>query len=221
MQRPILAPSLLSADFSHLRDEFTRMHEAGVQWVHLDIMDNCFVSNLTFGPPVIEKLRPHSSALFDAHLMVQKPETMIEALVKAGCDAITIHPETTTHVYQVVQSIRQKKIRAGIAILPATPVELYTPIFSLVDIVVVMLVNPGFSGQEMIPDTVSKIRELVILRKSRNHTFLISVDGGVTTKNASQLLKQGADILISGSEFFHHPKPSVFVQQVQKKMTVT
>jgi ribulose-phosphate 3-epimerase len=170
--------------------------------VHIDVMDGTFVPEISYGEPVVRSLRPHSDLPFDVHLMVEHPETHIESFAKAGADFITFHAENTVHQHRIVQHIHSLGKKAGIAIVPSTPVDALAEILPYVDLVLVMSVNPGFGGQSIIPRCIEKITALKGLRKAHGYAYQISVDGGVTEKTALSVINAGADIVVSGSAFF-------------------
>ena len=199
---PILAPSLLSADFSHLADALLRIEQSGGKAVHIDVMDGQFVPQITYGQPVIQALRPKTQLPFDVHLMVEKPELMVESFAEAGADWITFHLESTVHIDRLIQRIHALGKKAGISIVPSTPVSALTEVLAAVDLVLVMTVNPGFGGQKLLPHCVDKIKKLVELRKQHGYHYRISVDGGVNEKTLPAVLNAGADIVVSGSAFF-------------------
>lgn len=198
-----VAPSLLSADFSALREELQRLAAAGADIVHLDIMDGHFVPNLTFGAPVIRALRPHSELIFDAHLMVTTPLQYIAPLAEAGVEMISFHYETEPHVDRVVQAIHAAGCRAGVVLNPATPVEVLTDVLPTLDFVLLMSVNPGFGGQKFIPYVTTKVDRLKTMIRERGLRTEIEVDGGVTEENAAVLRAVGCDILVAGSAVFN------------------
>lgn len=201
----ILAPSLLSADFGNLEKELSDLEQAGLSWVHWDVMDGMFVPNITFGPPVIKRLRKSSKLLFDVHLMIREPERHLEAFADAGADMLVVHAEATTHLDRTLREIRRLGMRAGVALNPATPVSAVEHVVECLDLVLVMSVNPGFGGQSFIPQSLRKIRQLAALLRSQDCRAHIQVDGGVDPDNTPRLVEAGADVLVSGSAFFQFP----------------
>ncbi len=199
---PILAPSILSADFSSLGSAVSRIGENGGRWVHIDVMDGSFVPNITIGPPVVSSLRPLSNLVFDVHLMIDRPENHVEAFAAAGADYLTFHWENVIHHHRLVQQIHSLGKKAGISLVPSTSVEVLAEILPFVDLVLVMTVNPGFGGQKLIPSCVEKIRQLKEIRRTRDLSYMISVDGGVNSGTLGSVLEAGTDVVVSGSSFF-------------------
>jgi ribulose-phosphate 3-epimerase len=202
MNTTILAPSLLSADFTELGKSIRQIEQNGGAAVHIDVMDGRFVPQITFGQPVVASLRTLTALPFDIHLMVEHPEDQTDTFAAAGADWITFHLESTVHVNRLISHIHQLGKKAGIAIVPSTPVSLLQEILPDVDIVLVMAVNPGFGGQQLLPFCVDKIAELVRVRTERGLCFRISVDGGVNNRTLAQVVRAGTDIVVSGSAFF-------------------
>lgn len=218
-----LAPSLLSADFSVLAKEIRQLLRNGCFWVHLDVMDNHFVPNLTFGPPVIKCLRKVSpKAFFDAHLMVDNPESLIDACAEAGVQLLTFHYEATPdQAKEVIDRIHEKKMQAGISIRPPTPVSRIEKLLRDVDLVLVMTVEPGFGGQAMIPSCLNKLRTLSRLRDKMRAKFLIQVDGGVNAETIGLAVAAGAEILVAGSAVFKDGKVRENIELLRKRMLET
>lgn len=198
----ILSPSILAADFGALREELLSAERAGAECFHFDVMDGAFVPNISFGAPVIKSLRAGSRAFFDVHMMVEAPERYVESMSEAGADSITIHAEATKHLDRALMQIKELGCEAGVALNPATPVYMIEEILPIVDLVLIMSVNPGFGGQKLIPYTLDKIRALSRIREERGLDFKIGIDGGVDTKNASEILACGANLLVAGSSVF-------------------
>jgi len=193
---------MLSADFSQAGTALSLIKEKHGSWVHIDVMDGTFVPEISYGEPVVRSLRPHSDLPFDVHLMIEHPETHIESFAQAGADYITFHAENTVHQHRLVTHIQSIGKKAGIAIVPSTPVECLSEILPYVDLVLVMSVNPGFGAQTLIPRCVQKITALCALRSAHGYTYRVSVDGGVNEKTVGLVIDAGADIVISGSAFF-------------------
>lgn len=198
----ILAPSLLGADFTLLRQQILAVEEAGAEYLHLDVMDGRFVPNISFGMPVIASIRRASELIFDVHMMVREPERYISDLGKAGADIITVHQEACAHLDWTVRQIKEAGMKAGVAINPATPVSALDCILEQADMILVMTVNPGFGGQQRILYTLDKVRELRRILDMQNIEADIEVDGGVTADNAWEFLDAGANVLAAGTSVF-------------------
>lgn len=202
----ILAPSLLSSDFGNLAQELKSLEQAGLSWVHWDVMDGHFVPNITIGPPVIGRLRKQSNLFFDVHLMIEAPDRYLADFAKAGADMLVVHAEACTHLDRTLAEIRRLGIKCGVALNPATPLEALDYVLDEnLHMVLIMSVNPGFGGQSFIPSALRKVAELKSMIKARSLSTLIEVDGGVTPENTGELTATGADVLVSGSAFFNHP----------------
>ncbi|MDR1893748.1 MAG: ribulose-phosphate 3-epimerase [Spirochaetales bacterium] len=211
----ILAPSLLSADFGRLAEGVGLIETAGGDWIHVDVMDGHFAENLSFGPKTVSDLRPCTKLPMDVHLMVDNPAAFIRPFASAGADYLTFQIEAAVHTHRIIQSIREAGAKPGICLVPGTPISLAEELLPLVDLVLILMVNPGFGGQKLIPPCLEKISRLSLIRREKNYQYLISVDGGVTEENASGLLSRGADVLIAGSSFFGAKAPGLSCRRLK------
>ncbi len=207
MNMPLIAPSLLSADFSCLGEGLRRIHDAEGDWVHLDIMDGNFVPNITFGPKMVEDLRKLSKLPFDVHLMIVNPEKYVEHFARAGADYITFHLEASVHAHRLIEEIHALGKKAGISIVPSTPVQLLEGVLPFLDLILIMGVNPGFGGQSFIETSLGKLSYLKAQKVEKDFRYLISIDGGVNRTTVRRIRDAGAEIIISGSAFFSAQNP--------------
>jgi ribulose-phosphate 3-epimerase len=211
---PIIAPSLLAANFLALEKECELVNESEAQWLHLDVMDGRFVPNISFGLPVIEMVTKANKKVSDVHLMIVEPEKYVEAFKDAGADVISVHIEACLHLHRNIEQIKSLGLKAGVAVNPHTPVFLLEDILADIDVVNLMSVNPGFGGQKFIPHTLKKIRELKQMITARDLNVLIEIDGGVTVQNAASIVKAGADVLVVGNTVFRSKDPKETIRKL-------
>ena len=211
-----ISPSILSANFSKLGEEIKKAEKAGADLIHVDVMDGHFVPNITIGPPVVKAIKKVTNLPLDVHLMIDDPDKYIEAFAKAGADIITVHAEASTHLHRSIQHIKDNKVKAGVSLNPATPLDVLDFILSEVDMVLVMSVNPGFGGQEFIPQSLGKIKMIRDMIKKRKYKVEIEVDGGINIDNAGDVAKAGADILVMGNAFFNSKDYAEVVRPVRR-----
>ncbi len=216
--RPLLAPSLLSADFTRLAEALAMLEEAGAEVAHVDVMDGRFVPNLTIGMPVVEAIRKDTKLPLDCHLMIVEPLRYAVEFVKSGADWVSVHQEADPHLHRTLRAIRDAGAKAGVVLNPSTPVETLVDLVGDFDFVLLMSVNPGFGGQSFIPRILDKVRRLDAMRTERQAPFLIEVDGGVGMKNAADLVRAGADVLVAGNAVFKAPDPRQAIRDLQAEM---
>ena len=206
MHNPVIAPSILSADFTHLGEDIAACENARADWIHVDVMDGHFVPNMTLGPLIVAACRRATRLPLDVHLMIEKPENMIEAFAKAGADRLTVHVETCPHLHSTIQQIRSLGVKAGVTLNPATPAVMLQEVYAFVDLVLVMTVNPGFGGQSFIPEMLSKVAAIRQAIDSSGSDAWLEVDGGVSEKTLPLLHAAGANAFVAGNAVFNHPK---------------
>lgn len=212
---PIIAPSLLAANFLQLQSEIEMFNNSEAEWLHLDVMDGRFVPNISYGLPVIESIRPATTKIFDVHLMIQEPEKYAADFQKAGANILTVHYEACHHLHRNIQQIKGLGMKAGVALNPHTPVQLLKDILQDIDLVLIMSVNPGFGGQSFIPHTLTKIKELRQMIDERGLNVEIEIDGGVTVANAPEIIKAGATVLVAGNTVFRSKNPIETIRELK------
>ncbi len=199
----LLAPSILSCDFTNLAQQIRLVEMGGADWIHCDIMDGKFVPNITFGPVIVQAAKKASHLPIDVHLMIKDPDSFLVDFIKAGADYVSVHYEEVSHLNRTINKIKELGAKAGVVVNPATPISSLTDIAEYVDLVLIMTVNPGFGGQSFISNSFKRIKEAVELRKKLNANFLIEVDGGVNNKTITKIKEAGCDVFVAGSAIFH------------------
>lgn len=199
----IIAPSILSADFSNLSQQIRMVEMGGAGWIHCDVMDGHFVPNITFGPIVVSAAKKITKLPIDVHLMIEKPDNYLENFIKAGADYLTVHYEATVHLHRTLSKIKELGAKAGVSINPSTPVSLLTEVINEIDLLLIMSVNPGFGGQKFIANSLNKIKEAVKMREKHNANFIIEIDGGVDKNNIKTISEAGCEAFVAGSSVFN------------------
>lgn len=214
MTKPLISPSILSADFSKLGEEIRAIDAAGADLIHIDVMDGHYVPNLTIGPGVIKSIKPHTDKPFDVHLMISPVDPLLDAFIDAGADIVTVHPEAGPHLHRTLQAIKARGVKAGAVLNPSTPVEVLDYVWDMLDLVLVMSVNPGFGGQSFIPSQLDKIAVLSKRIAETGRDIILEVDGGVNAKTAPQCVAAGASALVAGTAVFTGG-PSQYASNIQ------
>lgn len=213
--KPIIAPSVLAADFLNLERDIQMINSSEADYLHIDIMDGVFVPNISFGPSITKNIDTICTRPLDVHLMIVRPEVYVKAFVRAGADILTVHYEACTHLHRTIQEIKLEDVKAGVSLNPHTPVSVLENVIEDLDLVLIMSVNPGFGGQKFIPNTLNKLRRLRELIDAKNSNCLIEVDGGVGLGNAQEILDAGANMLVSGSGVFQSEDPIETIHQLK------
>jgi ribulose-phosphate 3-epimerase len=208
MKNTLIAPSILAADFANLQRDIEMINNSEADWFHIDIMDGVFVPNISFGMPVLEAITKHAKKTIDVHLMIVDPDRYIKTFAALGSNILTVHYEACNHLHRTLQAIKAEGMKAGVALNPHTNIDLLEDVINDIDMVCIMSVNPGFGGQSFIENTYSKIEKLKALINKKNASTLIEIDGGVTDKNAAELVKTGADVLVAGNFVFKAANPT-------------
>lgn len=211
----LIAPSVLSADFARLEQDIIMINQSDADWFHVDVMDGVFVPNISFGMPVVAAISKEAAKPLDVHLMIVDPDRYIRAFKEAGADRISVHAEACTHLHRTIQVIHQEGLKAGVALNPHTSLSVLENLLHDIDMVVLMSVNPGFGGQQFIPQTINKLRDLAAMRKESGTSFLIEIDGGVNAHNAPELLEAGADVLVAGNFVFRSDNPTQTIAELK------
>ena len=215
MSKVIVAPSVLSADFGNLQRDIEMLNQSEAEWIHIDVMDGVFVPNISFGFPVLQTIRKHTKKYCDVHLMIVQPEKYVQQFRDAGADMITVHYEAVTHLDSVIHQIKNTGASAGVALNPSTPVSVLKEVIHLLDLVLVMSVNPGFGGQKFITNATNKVKEAKALILSSGSKAKVEVDGGVGIGNAKELIEAGADVLVAGNAVFGSADPAQTIAQIK------
>lgn len=218
MKNTLIAPSVLASDFANLQRDIEMINNSEADWFHIDIMDGVFVPNISFGMPVLEAITKHATKTIDVHLMIVDPDRYIKTFAQLGSNILTVHYEACTHLHRTLQAIKTEGMKAGVALNPHTNVSLLEDVINDIDMVCIMSVNPGFGGQSFIENTYKKIKELKEIITRNNASTIIEIDGGVTSKNAVQLVEAGADVLVAGNFVFKAENPTETISEL-KKMT--
>jgi ribulose-phosphate 3-epimerase len=216
MKNTLIAPSVLAADFGNLQRDIEMINNSEADWFHIDIMDGVFVPNISYGMPVLEAINKHAKKTIDVHLMIVDPDRYIKIFAELGANILSVHYEACTHLHRTLQAIKAEGMKAGVAINPHTNIDLLEDVINDIDLVCIMSVNPGFGGQSFIENTYAKVQKLKALITRTGATTLIEVDGGVTNKNAKQLVEAGADVLVAGSYVFKAANPTETIAALKK-----
>lgn len=218
MKIPLIAPSLLAADFANLQRDIEMINNSAADWFHIDIMDGVFVPNISFGMPVLEAITKHTKKTIDVHLMIIDPDRYIKTFAALGANILTVHYEACTHLHRTLQAIKAEGMQAGVALNPHTTIDLLEDVITDIDLVCIMSVNPGFGGQSFIENTYEKVKKLKALIQKKGAATLIEIDGGVTDKNAKQLMNAGADVLVAGNFVFKSINPSQTIADLKNEL---